>query len=218
MIRLLLADDHTIFRTGLKNLLCQQEDFQVIAETDDGAAAVGLAVSLSPDVAILDISMPNLTGIEAARRITRESPATRVIILSMHTTKEYVSAALVAGASGFLSKSCTHTDLIQAVHDVVDGKHHLSPTISSSLIELITTPLPEPQPVPMKAENQLSRRENEVLRLLAEGNCTKEVAAHLGISAKTVESYRLNLMKKLNIVNMANLVRYAIREGIVDAD
>ncbi|GFO69046.1 DNA-binding response regulator [Geomonas limicola] len=218
MISLLLADDHNIFRTGLKNLLSQEEDLEVIAETDDGADAVELAVSLVPNVAILDISMPTLTGIEAARGITSQSPATRVIILSMHTTKEYVSAALVAGASGFLSKSCTHTDLIQAIHDVVCGKHYLSPTISSSLIELITNPAAEPLPVPSKTDNQLSRRENEVLRLLAEGNCTKEVAARLGISAKTVESYRLNLMKKLNIVNMANLVRYAIREGIVDAD
>jgi len=218
MISLMLADDHNIFRTGLKSLLGQEEDLEVIAETDDGAGAVELAVSLTPDVALLDISMPTLSGIEAARRITSESPGTRVIILSMHTTKEYVSAALMAGASGFLSKSCTHTDLLQAIHDVVGGKHYLSPTISSSLIELVTTAPAEPQPAPARADNQLSRRENEVLRLLAEGNCTKEVAARLGISTKTVESYRLNLMKKLNIVNMANLVRYAIREGIVDAD
>jgi DNA-binding NarL/FixJ family response regulator len=216
-ISILLADDHKIFREGLKALLEQEKDLSIIADTDDGAVAVELSLSLLPDVAILDICMPNFNGIEVSRRIAASEQPTRVIILSMHMDKEYVSEAMRAGAMGFLAKSCTSSELVNAIHDVVAGKPYLSSTISSALVGLITPPQPDlPGSTLRRADYPLSRREHEVLRLLAEGNCTKEVAALLSLSSKTVETYRLNLMKKLGITNMANLVRYAIREGIIE--
>lgn len=211
-ISLLLADDHKIFREGLKTLLEQEKDLSVIGDTDDGAIAVELTLSLLPDVAILDISMPNLNGIEATRRIVSNTPGTKVIILSMHNDKEYVSEALSAGAKGFIAKTCTSTELVNAIHDVVAGQPYLSSTISNAIVGLISTAQEETR----TTKGGLSRRELQVLQLLAAGNCTKEVAALLNISSKTVETYRLNLMKKLNITSLANLVRYAIREGIVD--
>jgi DNA-binding NarL/FixJ family response regulator len=211
-ITLILADDHKIFREGLKSLLEQEKDLSIIADTDDGATAVELCLALLPDVAIIDISMPTLNGIDAARRVVSQTHDTKVIILSMHTDKEYVSEALRAGAQGFLAKACTAAELIAAIHDVVAGRPYLSSTISSALVGLISTPVPKAPQV----GHGLSRREIQVLRLLAEGNCTKEVASQLNISSKTVETYRLNLMKKLKITSVANLVRFAIREGIAN--
>ena len=211
-ISVILADDHKIFREGLKALLEQEEDLCVIGNTDDGTVAVDLSLSLLPDVAILDISMPNLNGLEATRRIVANAPGTKVIILSMHIDKEYVSEALSAGAKGYIAKTCTSTELVNAIRDVVAGQPYLSSTISNALVGLISTA----EEVSKNPKIALSRRELQVLQLLAGGNCTKEVAAQLNISAKTVETYRLNLMKKLKITNMVNLVRYAIREGIVD--
>ena len=211
-ISLIIADDHKIFREGLRALLMQENDLSIIGEADNGASAVDLALSLFPDVAILDISMPNLSGVEATRRIVANTKSTKVIILSMHIDKEYVTEALRAGAKGFIAKTCSSTELVNAIRDVVAGQPYLSSTISSALVGLIATPKEEIS----AASNGLSHRELQVLRLLAGGNCTKEVASQLNLSTKTVETYRLNLMKKLNITSMANLVRYAVREGIVD--
>ena len=216
-IRVLLADDHKIFREGLKTLLAQEKDISIIADTGDSAVAVELTLSLLPDVAILDISMPNLNGIEATRSIVAHARETKVIILSMHMDKEYVSEALRAGARGFLAKTGSSAELVHAIHQVVAWETYLSPTISNALVGIIATShTDQPGPAPQKVENNLSLRESQVLRLLAEGNCTKEVAALLNISSKTVETYRLNLMKKLKITNVVNLVKYAIREGIID--
>jgi DNA-binding NarL/FixJ family response regulator len=216
-IRVLLADDHKIFREGLKNLLAQESDLSIVADTDDGAHAVELALSLTPDIAILDISMPNLNGIEAARRVVDQGRGTRVIILSMHMDKEYVAEALKAGAQGVLAKTCSSRELVDAIRLVAAGEPYLSSTISSALVGIINSPKHEGlASSPSRAENKLSQRENEVLRLLAEGHCTKEVAALLNISSKTVETYRLNLMKKLQITSVVSLVKYAIREGIVE--
>jgi DNA-binding NarL/FixJ family response regulator len=211
-ITILLADDHKIFREGLKALLEQENDLTVVGDTDDGSAAVDLSLSLLPDVAILDISMPNLNGIEAARRIVADAPNVKVIVLSMHVDKEYVAEALSAGAQGFIAKTCTSTELVNAIRNVVAGQPYLSPTISTALVGLISTSKEETS----NPKIGLSHRELQVLKLLAGGNCTKEVASQLNISTKTVETYRLSLMKKLKITNMVNLVRYAIREGIVD--
>jgi DNA-binding NarL/FixJ family response regulator len=211
-ISVLIADDHKIFREGLKALLQQEQDLTIVGDAEDGAGAVELALSLLPDVAILDISMPNLSGIEATRRIVAGTQSTKVIILSMHIDKEYVTEALRAGAKGFIAKTCSSTELVNAIRDVVAGQPYLSPTISSALVGLIATQQEEAA----NASHGLSHRELQVLRLLAGGNCTKEVASQLNLSAKTVETYRLNLMKKLRITSMANLVRYAVREGIVD--
>jgi DNA-binding NarL/FixJ family response regulator len=212
-VSLVLADDHKIFREGLKALLEREQGFTVVGETDDGTTAVELVLSLLPDVAIIDIRMPDVNGIEATRRIASATGQTRIILLSMHTGADYVSEALKAGARGFLSKACTSSELVNAIRSVVSGEHYLSPTISTTLVDLISTPLYQPPPA---VENGLSRRENQVLQLLAEGLNTKEAAARLEISAKTVETYRLNLMKKLRITSVANLVRYAIRERLVD--
>jgi DNA-binding NarL/FixJ family response regulator len=212
-IRVVLADDHKIFREGLKALLVQEEGLSIVGEADNGNSAVELCLALLPDVVILDISMPDLNGIEVARRIALNAQEIRIVILSMHTDKEYVAEELRVGAMGFLSKACTSTELVNAIHGVVAGQPYLSPTISSTLVGLISSS----QQDESKARDGLSWRENQVLRLLAQGLCTKEVASHLAISSKTVETYRLNLMKKLRITSMANLIRYAIREGFVDA-
>jgi len=211
-ISVIIADDHKIFREGLRALLTQENDLSIIGEADNGASAVDLALSLLPDVALLDISMPNLSGVEATRRIVANTTSTKVIILSMHIEKEYVTEALRAGAKGFIAKTCSSTELVNAIRDVVAGQPYLSSTISSALVGLIATPQEEIS----TTSNGLSHRELQVLRLLAGGSCTKEVAAQLNLSTKTVETYRLNLMKKLKITSMANLVRYAVREGIVD--
>jgi DNA-binding NarL/FixJ family response regulator len=215
-INILLADDHKIFREGLKNLLEREEDISIIADTDQGAAAVELCLSLKPDIAILDISMPKMNGIEAARRVVAQGQGTRVIILSMHMDQEYVAEALRAGAQGVLAKTCSARELVAAVRQVVAGEPYLSSTISSALVGIISSPKPQGLgSSPRKADNKLSQRENEVLRFLAEGHCTKEVASLLNISSKTVETYRLNLMKKLKITSVVSLVKYAIREGII---
>jgi len=216
-IRVLLADDHKIIREGLKHLLAQEDGICVIADAEDGAQAVELSLSLAPDVAILDISMPRLNGIEAARKIAAQGQGTRVIILSMHTDKEYIAEALKAGAQGVLAKTCSSSELVAAIRQVAAGAPYLSATVSSALLGIISSPKPESLSAsPQKAENKLSQRENEVLRLLAEGHCTKEVASLLQISSKTVETYRLNLMKKLKITSVVSLVKYAIREGIIE--
>jgi len=216
-IRVLLADDHKIFREGLKHLLAQESDLSIVADTDDGVHAVELALSLNPDLAILDISMPNLNGIEATRSIVAQAKGTRVVILSMHMDKEYVAEALKAGAQGVLAKTCSSRELVDAIRLVAAGEPYLSSTISSALVGIISSPRQEGlASSPPRADNKLSQRENEVLRLIAEGHCTKEVATLLSISSKTVETYRLNLMKKLQITSVVSLVKYAIREGIVD--
>jgi DNA-binding NarL/FixJ family response regulator len=216
-LSILLADDHKIFREGLKNLLAQESDLSIVADTDNGAHAVELALSLSPDIAILDISMPVLNGLEAGRQITAQGQGTRVIILSMHMDREYVAEALKSGAQGVLAKTCSSSELVAAIRQVATGDPYLSATISSALVGIIANPEPHAQAAPaVRTDGKLTPRENEVLRLLAEGHCTKEVASLLDISSKTIETYRLNLMKKLKITSMVSLVKYAIREGIID--
>jgi DNA-binding NarL/FixJ family response regulator len=215
-INLLLADSHTIFRETLKAMLQQQEGLCVIADTDDGAQAVEICAVLLPEVAILEIILPNLDGVAAMRKIVANGLTTKVIILSQCTDQESIAAALSAGAKGYLAKTCNMAELVFAIQRVVAGDYYLSATISAGLVRLITTPLREVQHRLPPGDNRLSRRENQVLKLLAEGNGTKEVAALLSLSTKSIETYRLNLMKKLNILNMANLVRYAIRTGIAD--
>jgi DNA-binding NarL/FixJ family response regulator len=205
----LLADDHHIFREGLKALLAQESSVSVIAEADNGVAAVERVLALKPDVAILDISMPYLNGIEAAREILAKKQGTKVIILSMHTEKEYVLEALRSGVKGFIAKNCIAMELVAAIQTVAAGEPYLSPTISAALVDGLVF-------APPKSDNRLSQRESQVLRLMAEGQCTKQVASSLDLSSKTVETYRQSLMKKLNITNLANLVKYAIREGITD--
>ena len=206
-IRVLLADDHQIMRQGLKNLL-EREGFAVVAEASDGRDAIQLAESSHPDVAVLDLAMPALNGVDAGREITRASPRTKAILLTMHKEDPYVLQALNAGISGYVLKSQAAEDLVRAIREVARGSLYLSPGVSRAVVDAYRakTDLP-PDP--------LSPREREVLQLVAEGKTTKEVAAILGVSVKTAESHRTRIMEKLDIHETASLVRYAIRRGLI---
>jgi len=206
-LRILLADDHLIFRQGLKGLL-EREGLQVIGEAADGQEAIKRARDLSPDVAVLDLTMPLLNGLDAAREIVRASPRTRPILLTMHTEDPYVMEALRAGIKGYVLKTQPSTDLVQAIQEVYRGRIYLSPGISRTVVEayLAKTELP-PDP--------LSPREHEVLQLVAEGKTSKEIARLLGVSVKTAENHRTRIMARLGIHETAGLVRYAIRRGLV---
>lgn len=208
-LRIILADDHLIVRQGLRTLL-EQETYSVVGEAADGREAIRLAQQLQPDVAVLDLAMPLLNGLDAAREISKISPQTRTILLTMHTEDPYVMEALRAGVRGYLLKTQAAQDLIQAVKEVSRGAMYLSPGISGAVVEayLAKSELP-PDP--------LTLREREVLQLIAEGKTTKEVAAILGVSVKTAESHRTRIMEKLQVHETASLVRYAIRRGLIQA-
>lgn len=209
--RVLLADDHAIVRAGLRALIESIADVQVVAEAGNGAEAVQLARQLRPDVALLDIAMPQLGGIEAAARIARESPATKVVMLSMHNSSPYVTAALRAGAVGYVIKEAAVDELATALRTVVSGGSYLSPAVSGHLVQQLRQP---------KAEAAsgwlvLSSRQREILQLIAEGRSTRAIGELLHISPKTVETHRAELMRRLNIFDVAGLTRFALREGLL---
>ncbi|PYM35769.1 MAG: DNA-binding response regulator [Candidatus Rokuibacteriota bacterium] len=206
MPRVLLADDHLIVRQGLKVLL-QREGLEIVGEAADGQQAVRLARDRCPDVAILDFAMPVLNGLDAAREILRICPRARVILLTMHTEDRYVHEALRVGVSGYVVKSQASADLVRAIREVSRDMTYLSPRVSRTVVQAYLAKTEGPGP--------LTPREREVLRLVAEGKTTKEVAAILGISAKTAEAHRMRIMKKLETHNTASTVRYAIRQGLV---
>jgi DNA-binding NarL/FixJ family response regulator len=209
-IRIILADDHTIVRHGLSRSFQQEEDLEVIAQAKDGRSTVQLARELSPDVVVMDIGMPDLNGIEATRQITRESSRIKIIALSMHSGRKYVTEMFKAGASGYLLKNCDFEELADAVRIVVGGKTYISPSISDVVVQNYVRGSGEED----SAFSVLTRREREVLQLLAEGKTTKQVALCLYISPKTVEAHRLNIMNKLNMDSIAELTKYAIQEGL----
>ena len=205
--RILLADDHAIVRQGLKALL-EREGFAVVAEADDGRAAVRLARERCPDVAVLDFSMPLLNGLDAALEILRACPRAKAILLTVHTDDHYVLSALQAGVKGYVVKTQASSDLVRAIHEVLRGMMYLSPGISEAVVQAYLA----------KAEirrDPLTSREREVLQLVAEGKSTKEVAGLLGISFKTAESHRTRILKKLDLHETAGLVRYAVRRGLI---
>ncbi len=207
MRRLILADDHAIVRQSLKVLL-EDHDFVVAGEASDGAQAVQLAARLFPQIAILDIGMPVMNGIDAAREIMQISPGTKVILLSMYGDDHYVVRAVQAGVSGYVLKTRAAADLIQALHDVEKGSMYLSSGISRAVVQrMLNRSAPD--------EDILSPRESQILQLIAEGLTTKEIASNVEISAKTVESHRARMMQKLNVHETASLVRYAIRRGLI---
>ncbi len=209
-IRIILADDHTIVRHGLSRSFQQEEDMEVIAQTKDGRTTVQLTRELLPTVVVMDISMPDLNGIEATRQITRESPQVKVIALSMHSSRKYVTEMFKAGASGYLLKNCDFEELADAVRIVAGGKTYISPSISDVVVQdYVNGSVKEDS-----AFSVLTRREREVIQLLAEGRTTKQAALHLYISPKTVEVHRLNIMNKLNMDSIAKLTKYAIQEGL----
>lgn len=205
--RVLLADDHTLVRQGLKTLL-EKHGFQVVCEAADGQDALLLASKAKPDVAILDISMPVLNGIDVARELAKQSPNTKVLLLTQHDEDQYVTEAMRAGVRGYVLKRQAADDLVTAVNEVSHGSFYLSPRISGTVVDayLYKTSL---------GADPLSGRERQVLQLVGEGKSTKEIAAILGISVKTAESHRARLMRKLDVHETASLVRYAIRKGLV---
>ncbi len=206
-LRILLADDHQIVRQGLKALL-EREGFDVAAEASDGLEAVRLARDLQPDVAILDIAMPLLNGLDAAREVLKGSPRTKAILLTMHAEDHYVLEALRAGVSGYVLKTKAAGDLVQAIREVARGAIYLSPGVSRAVVQAYRAKSDLPP-------DPLTPRERQVLQLIAEGKRTKEIATLLGVSVKTAESHRTRLMEKLNIHETASLVRYALQRGLI---
>jgi DNA-binding NarL/FixJ family response regulator len=212
-IRILLADDHGLVRKGLRLLVESQEGMEVVAEASDGREAVRLAAEWLPDIAILDIAMPNLNGIEATAQIVKSGADVRVVILSMHSDESYVVRALDAGARGYLLKDSAEDDLVQAIHTVAEGRPYFSPAISATLLEDYVRTLR--QRGLTDSCDLLTDREKEVLQLLAEGKSNKEVATLLNLSPYTIETHRTNMMQKLNLHNTAEIVLYAVRKKII---
>lgn len=213
MIRILLADDHTVVRKGLRLLLENQPDFQVVGDAADGREAIAMAEQQRPDVMVMDVAMPVLNGIEAARQIAAKLPSIAIVFLSMHSDEGYVLKALKAGARAYLLKDSAEYDLISAVKAVCAGKAFFSPAISKMLAEDYIRQMRD-QKVDDTFE-LLTTREREVLQLLAEGRSNKEVATFLELSPHTVETHRSNILEKLNLHTGAELILYAIRKGVV---
>jgi len=209
--RILLADDHTIIRQGLCSLLEKQPDIEVVGAAEDGRKAIELVRKLAPDIVIMDISMPNLNGIDATRKIISEMGDVKVIALSIHSSRRFVTEMLKAGASAYILKECLFDELIEAIRTVLSGGVYLSPKITGVVVDdyvkrMSTDYQPEAP--------ALTEREREVLQLLAEGKSTKQIAPQLHVSSKTIESNRRNIMDKLGIHNVAELTKYAVREGL----
>jgi DNA-binding NarL/FixJ family response regulator len=212
-IRILLAEDHAVMRTGLRLVLERQPDFRVVGEASDGREAVALAQQHKPDVIVMDIGMPNLNGIEAARQVTASLPQVSVVILSMHSDEAYVLRALKAGARGYLLKESAESDLIAAIRAVHGGKAFFSPAVSRMLVEDYVRQLQDREVE--DSYELLTTREREVLQLIAEGKSNKEIANMLSLSLYTVESHRGNLMEKLNLHTVPELILYAVRKGVI---
>jgi DNA-binding NarL/FixJ family response regulator len=212
-IRVLLADDHTILRDGIRALLEDQQDIEVIGEAEDGQSAVKMAAQLDPDIVIMDIAMPLLNGLEATRHIRRDSPQVKVLILTMHENEEYIRQVLAAGAFGYVLKDAAARDLMGAIRAVYNGEAVLSPAVTRLVIEDY---LRWGDIQPMDASNELTSREREVLQLIAEGYTNKEIAEILCLSIKTIQSHRTNLMSKLDLHDRGDLIKYAIQKKIIE--
>jgi len=215
-IRLLLADDHRIMREGLKALVEKEPDMDVIGEAETGKATVELAGKLSPHLVVMDIAMPDLNGIEATRRIVKATPNVRVVALSAHADQHFIREMLAAGAAAYVLKDTAYEELVRAIREVMRGKKYLSPDIARGVLDSyvkLSRPLSE-----NPAFVVLTDREREVLQMIAEGKSTKEIAGELAVSVKTVETHRRNIMEKLDLHSIAELTKYAIREGVTSVD
>jgi RNA polymerase sigma factor (sigma-70 family) len=211
--RVLLADDHRLMRSGLRLVVEQNPDFQVVGEADDGRQAVALANEMKPDVVVMDIGMPNLNGIEASRQITEAHPDIAVVMLSMHSDEGYVLRALKSGARAYLLKDSAEADLSRAIQAVREGKSFFSPSVSKLLLDDYVRKL---QRAGIEdSYDLLSPREREILQLVAEGKSSKEIAAVLNLSVYTIETHRSNLMQKLNLRGIPELILYAVRKGLI---
>ena len=211
--RILLADDHALVRRGVRLILDAETDLEVVAEAGDGAEAVELAREHRPDLAVLDISMPRMTGLQAARELHRRTPETRLLMLSMHDNEQYFFEALKAGASGYVLKSAADEDLVSACRAAMRGESFLYPGVTSTLVRDYLQRMRRGERVPTSV---LTPREEEVVKLIAEGSSSKEIAALLTISLKTVERHRANVLAKLGLRDRVELTRYAIRSGLVE--
>ena len=211
-LRLLLGDDHTLMRQGLRKILEEKPDWEIVAEAGDGRTAVRETLALQPDVAVLDIGMPLLNGIEACAQIVRKEPAVQVLILSMHADEAYVTQAVRAGARGYLLKDSAGADLIGAIAAVAAGKSFFSPPVARVVLDDYARRLADKG---MDRYDSLSEREREIFQLVAEGHSTKEIAEMLSVSPTTVETHRSHILQKLAIHNTAELVLYAVRRGVI---
>jgi two-component system, NarL family, response regulator NreC len=211
--KILIADDHTIFRAGLRALLSADPDWEVVGEADDGRGVVRLVVELSPDLVIMDLSMPGVSGMEAIAHVRKRSPETRILVLTIHKTEEHIRAALHAGANGYVLKDASSAELMMAIKCVVCGKTFLSPSISDKVVTIF---LDRGSAMSEKSHwDTLTMREREILKLIAEANSNKHIANYLCLSIKTVEKHRSNLMKKLDLHNVSALTTFAIGKGLV---
>ncbi len=216
-IRVILADDHTVVRQGLRVLLMAEGDIDIVGEAENGRQAIQLVKKLLPDVAVIDIAMPVLNGLEATRQITRSVPSTKVLILSSYSDDEYVQQLTEAGAAGYLVKQTAANDLLKAIREAHRGNAFFSPAIAKRLRDQCRQAFVSGQPV-KKRTDYLTTREAEVLQLIAEGRANKQIAAELCISIKTVEKHRQQVMNKLNIHDVAGLTRHAIAKGIIESN
>lgn len=216
-ITVLLVDDHTVVRQGLRALLAVEGDIEIVGEADTGRQAVAMAKKLLPDVIVMDIAMPLLNGLEATRQITKQLPASKVLILSSYSDDEYVQQLTEAGAAGYLVKQTAANDLLKAIREAHKGNAFFSPSIAKRLRDQCREAFVSGQPV-KKRSDYLTTREAEVLQLIAEGQANKQIAAELCISIKTVEKHRQQVMNKLNIHDVAGLTRHAISKGIIESN
>jgi DNA-binding NarL/FixJ family response regulator len=214
-IRVLLVDDHQIMLEGLRAMLAGEPDFEVVGEANNGRIAVELARRTAPEVVVMDVGMPEMNGIDATHQIKAENPRVKVVALSMHSTERYVHHMLLAGASGYVLKSSSHVELVRALRAARAGKVYLSPEIAGPVVERSTHPDPTRRLSPYST---LGPREREVLQLVAEGRTSAETARQMGISIKTVETHRRNIVQKLGLHGTAELTKYAVREGLTSLE
>jgi DNA-binding NarL/FixJ family response regulator len=214
--RIVIAEDHTILREGLRALLSSNPDFEIVGEAQDGREAIRCVEKLKPHLILTDLSMPRMNGMDAIREIRRKSPETKILVLTVHKTEEYILATLQAGADGYLLKDSTHAELLAAVRHVLSGKHYISPGISDKVLDGY---LEGRKSLKIRTSwETLTQREREILKLIAEGYKNKQIADDLCISVKTVEKHRANLMEKLNLHNVQALTTFAIEKGLVSRE
>lgn len=212
-IRLLIVDDHTVLRDALRALLSLSEDIEIVGEASEGAEAVEKAKELRPDIVVMDLGMPKMDGLEATRRIKKKNPKAKVLVLTQHDNKEYILSAIKAGASGYVPKKALGSELVSAIRSVNQGQSFLYPSAAAALIDDYVHRVEERDPY-----DSLTGREREILRLIAEGHTSRRISEMLFISLKTVQGHRTKIMEKLDIHNRTELIKYAIRKGLVSID